>query len=362
MGSAGQMMRPEVPATLSHFQIDTTSPPLSEPGARRAKAPLIGAGGGSLLPRRIKLTDRAAGADMKPAMSILALVEKHGLQGHRPVDPGAVAALRDALGGSTFGLVKDWWHADDLETSLELLREGLASHGLAGALPEAALQSDHARLWEDYEACPRVGRVPQDLVEALARRRQIAVVAVYANRELGVRGDERRFRCFGSGLVWERGEPPWLLVTESEHRELLRIGGPPARFEAPYDAVSSPEAIPARCDFTLDASELAPFEARRFADEAMRDNRPADALAFFPRAVLDGDHGLLAELHWIDALRRLGRRDEAKTRWTLTAEDWLSGKRRVWDTQWFELDKLGKKLDLGESEIGARIRAKSART
>lgn len=112
----------------------------------------------------------------------------------------------------------------------------------------------------------------------------------------------------------------------------------------------------------LDLAAIAPQEARRRADAAFRAKQYDLVLQLIPRAIEDGSHGLLAQLLHIDTLRAAGRRDEAlHVLWSI-AEDWLSGKRPVWDTQWKRLHELARKLRASPDDprLG-RIAAKARR-
>jgi len=237
-----------------------------------------------------------------------------------------------------------WWHGADIETTLDVLRESLASHGLGDALPEARLRADHAD--------------ELDVDEDVLREHQLAVTAVAANERLAERGDVRRFRCFDRTLAVEKGDPAWLLVTPEEHARLRAETGALHPRDAIYDAARTLADVPAIDRTPVSVETLAPWEARSRAAAALAEQRYSDALRLWPIAVRDGDHGLLAELDWIETLRRAGDREAAIARWQLTADRWLSGERAVWDTQWTRLLKLHSTLKLDDADRRARIEAR----
>ncbi|MBX3247495.1 MAG: hypothetical protein KF901_09965 [Myxococcales bacterium] len=249
-------------------------------------------------------------------------------------------------------LVESWWHGTDAETAIECLRAALEEHGLADALPEEEIRASAETEWTGEG--PSSWRDEEQL-----RRHQLGIVAVHVNAELERRGDPRRFRSFGVPLRDEPTEPVWLLVTPEEHAELLAIGGPPCRIEAPYDQTRSvAELPPIVLQSQLDLDELDPSTAHRLAKAAFDDERFEDVLVLIPLAVQDGDHGLLAQLLRIDTLRALGRTDEARAAWNETADEWLEGQRRVWDTQWDRLAALHEDLGMGPDDRIERVRAR----
>ena len=249
--------------------------------------------------------------------------------------------------------IDSWWHAGDIDTALDMLREALAVHDLGQALPEARIRADHD------SAMAAQPRAKEDL-EALQRHHQIGVAAVAANELLARRGDSRRFRAFDRAIADESDEPAWLLVTPEEHAKLRAKTGALDPVDAIYDAARSVAELAAiEWPFgEISAEKLAPHEARARADAALREQRYADALKLWPIAVRDGQHGILAELDWIETLRRAGDREAARARWRMTADSWLAGARPVWDTQWQRLEELYTKLALDEPERFARVRAK----
>jgi hypothetical protein len=244
-------------------------------------------------------------------------------------------------------LVAAWWHAGDVESACEALSFDLARHGL-GPFPPELLETWNEELQARSED------------EDHVRRHQLGRAAVWANAELARRGDERRFRLFGREFEEERAEPPWLLVTPEEHASLIEGSGALARLDVVYDGVMAIADFPPVVDHGIEIEELAPFEARRLANEAIRQGKLEEALRFLPLASEDGDHGVLAELDWIDVLRQLGRRDEARVMWIERAEQWLGGARMVWDTQWKRLAELHIKLKLPEDSRIADIRARAS--
>jgi hypothetical protein len=148
-----------------------------------------------------------------------------------------------------------------------------------------------------------------------------------------------------------------VLLSDEEHERALRLAGPPTDLEAKYSAgVALPEVQALPPEYT----KLPAHEARSRADAAIREGRYKDALRYLPRASEDGDHGLLARLTHIDTLRRVQRGDDARALWSQTADEWLSGARRVWDTQWKALLELHRKLRLPADDGRlARIQAKA---
>jgi hypothetical protein len=110
------------------------------------------------------------------------------------------------------------------------------------------------------------------------------------------------------------------------------------------DEVAQPIATRSRGASEPDLGAMAPHEARRLADQAFRDKKYDRVLQLIPRAIEDGAHGLLAQLLHIDTLRAAGRRDEAQKVLFSVADQWLSGARPVWNTQWKRLLELARKL------------------
>ena len=258
------------------------------------------------------------------------------------MDHLADAAKRPPFGGrlgdSGRALTSIFWHPDDLDTAAEALVESLGDHGLAQAFDDAAFRARAAL----------VEAAVQD--EGQEREHQIGHAAVLANAALRASGDARRFRAFGARLRWESDEPAWLLVAPDEHARLRKYGGPLGGVERLYDGLESVDDLPRPARVEPDVAAMAPHQAHLQAKAAFNAGRYAEVVALMPRATLDGDHGVLAELLHIDALRRLNKREEARSLWGRTADAWLAGERRVWDTQWRRLRELGRKLTLDEAD------------
>jgi hypothetical protein len=257
--------------------------------------------------------------------------------------PGADAAavrqrLRDWLSRSARPLADQWWHAGDLDEAYAWAVRRLGEVGVAPPSEEAFV-ARHAFIAEHVED------------EEEQRRHQLGFVAAHANARL----EGSRFHCLGMDLSWEAEEPPWVLLTDEEHRRVAGLSGPTPALEASYGAGELPSPGAAA------PSELpvSPTRARMKAQEAFAKGDYATALRYLPQAANDGDHGLLARLMHIDTLRRVQRHDDARTLWSQTAEEWLTGTRRVWDTQWRELLALHKVLKMPADDPRlARIREK----
>jgi|GEM_PF-3261631 len=239
-------------------------------------------------------------------------------------------------------LVEAWWHADDCDTAIETLRHGLGKHGLEAALPSELLRER-----------TRSATVNNDEDEADLRRHQIGIVAVHANLELERRGDVRRFRSFGVALRDETDEPAWILVTPVEHTELLAIGGPPSALEIPYDDARSIDDLPQIVlQQPVRLEDLDDDRAQLLSNTAFRTGNYAEVVRLAPVAMSQGGHGLLAQLQYLDALRRLGRIEDARAAWIRIADAWLSATYTVWDTQWKKLAALHDELGLSDARLG----------
>ncbi len=255
--------------------------------------------------------------------------------------PRRLDEVSDWLGKSSRLLTDAWWHASDLECAHEIVEERLEALGVD--LPR----------WSDFdERHDEVARRVED--EDQQRRHQLGFVAVHANARMQ---DGRRFYCLGAALLREAGEPLWALLSEEEHRQLLALAGPPGALEAPYSGATS---LPAEIRPVLDLALMPPFVARRRADEAFARGDYLEALQLMPKAIDDGDHGVLAQLLRLETLRRLGRREEARALWSSVADEWLRGDRRAWDTQWRRLLELHRRLALpGDDARLAEIKRKT---
>ena len=241
-----------------------------------------------------------------------------------------------------------WWHADDVDTAVDCLRDSLAAHGLEAALPEARLRAE-----------TEAAEVISDEDEALLRRHQLGIVAVHANLELARRGDERRFRSFGEPLQDESDEPAWILVTPAQHAEMLAFAGPPLAAEMPYDRARSVEELPSIVlQQPVPLSELHPTDAHRQANQAFRRGDFAEVIRLSPVAKRDGQHGLLAQLLHLEALQKLGRLDEARAELITLADEWLTASYTVWDTQWQKLAAFYTALALPTDERLAKLKAR----
>jgi hypothetical protein len=257
-------------------------------------------------------------------------------------------ALRETLLGSlrerlhSRALVDEWWHAGDVETAYEFAARRLAELRLNPPTAE-----------EFTERHEFVQAHVED--EEQERRHQIGFVATQANAQLR---DGPRFHCLGPELAWENEEPPWVLLDDEEYARLLAIGGPPPSLESAYSGrTAAPRELGPRGP---DLSLIAPHTAELKANEALSKGRPEEALLYLAKASEEGDSGLLVRLQRIDVLRMVHRQEEARALWSQTADEWLSGTRRVWDTQWRTLLKLHGRLRLAEDDprVG-QIRARA---
>lgn len=258
----------------------------------------------------------------------------------------AIAALAHQIERSGLIFVNAWWHGDDVDSAVQSLREALTRHDLGELFPEDLIAARTRLLSTE---------VSDD--EEQVRRHQIGLTATHVNEQLRKRGDSRRFRALGKCLEWESDEPVWLRVTPEEHAALLAIAGPPSALEAVYDAAESiadlPDTLPD------DPAPPSKSEALSRARTAMAAQRYEEALAMAEIAAGGGSHGLLGDLIRIDALHHLGRRDDAHATWTRTADEWLSGIYRVWDTQWQTLVSLHGKLGMAECPQVAEARKRA---
>jgi hypothetical protein len=240
-------------------------------------------------------------------------------------------------------LALGWWHAADLDSALQTLNDRMGQLGLT-PLDAETFAARHALISETIDE------------EEAQRRHQLGFAAVHANAQLS---DGRTFVCLGHELATESDEPTWALLSAEEHSRLAPLGSAPDDLEAGYSGARVLPTAVARPEVHIE--RMAPHDAHLHANGAFRDGRYAEALEYLPRAALDGSHGLLAELMHIEALQRLDRHDEATALWGRTADDWLSDRRRVWDTQWKRLLELHGILGLpeGDPRLG-RIRANAS--
>jgi hypothetical protein len=103
-----------------------------------------------------------------------------------------------------------WWHADDTESAVDVMRAGLADLGLDPTTAANALA--HRR----HES----GTI--DAEEDMARRHQIGAVARAVNVNLAASGDTRRLYAFDEATCAdESDEPAWMLLAEEERTALL---------------------------------------------------------------------------------------------------------------------------------------------
>jgi hypothetical protein len=250
--------------------------------------------------------------------------------------------------------VLGWWHATDLDEAIDLLSDGFAKVRAGPELPDIEI-GQATRALE--------GR---GVGEADIRRHQIGIAAHRANELLEKKGIAPRLRAFAARDL-DRDEPVWLLVTEDERAALVGALGEPTGIEAQYDRAPSD---PARDLAAILASAPAerssarpipknPALAVAFAQTELAEGRFGSALAAAELGVADRSHGILAELVRIQALRSLGRRDDAVKAWTATAESWLAGERKVWNTQWASLAKLHAKMKLPDGAVIAEIRKRA---
>lgn len=242
--------------------------------------------------------------------------------------------------------VLGWWHAGDIDSATETLVESLAELGVSEFPAErfAAWSQAADPLFDDEE----------DM-----RRHQMGFAAVVANEALARGGDPRRVRALGRVLEWESDEPAWLVLTPEEHAALVAIAGPPRALERIYDGIEALDAVQPPQPAPVDVEELLPGEARERAEAAFREGRYEEALRFlrvFARDKVD----LLGALLRLDILRCAGQEDEARAVWAATADLWLGGGIRVWDTQWRRLIELHAKLGLPEDERLGRAKAAMA--
>jgi hypothetical protein len=239
-----------------------------------------------------------------------------------------------------------WWHAGDIASATEVLVESLAKLGVPG------FPAERFAVWTEEAA-------PQFDDEEDMRRHQAGFAAAYANEALARAGDPRRVRALGRVLEWESEEPAWLVLTPEEHAALVTIAGPPRALERIYDGVEMLDAVRPPQPAPIAPEELSPREARGHAEAAFREGHHEEALRFL-RVFERGEVDLLGELLRLDILRCAGREDEARAVWGATADRWLGGSIRVWDTQWRRLVELHAKLGLRESERLARANAAMA--
>lgn len=219
-------------------------------------------------------------------------------------------------------LASGWWHAGDVDEAFAWATERLTALGVE-PVPRTTFEA-----WQRA-----IDRHTDD--EEERRRHQLGHVATYANARLA---GGRRFHCLGDKVSWERDEPAWVLLDDREHEALCPLAGPPPDLEAAYSGRDrEPEALPKP---SLDPSRVPPHVAAELAEAAFRRGAFEEALRFIRRVSDAGDHGLRVRLRTIDLLHKTGRDDEARALWGATADEWLSGARRVWDTQWQTLSEL----------------------
>jgi hypothetical protein len=253
---------------------------------------------------------------------------------------GELSAL---LGASDRQLITAWWHPDDVDEATSIVRHALGAHGV---------ELDEPMFAAHFEA------VPSDLEEDDRRRHQLGFVAWSLNRAWAATGTDRRAHCFGWDLAWETGEPPWVWLTAPEVRALGSLASTPPVLERAY---LTEGLLPTPVRPALDLAQIAPYEARRRAEEAFTAGKYEEALAYLPRAKADGSHGLLAEVRHVDVLRALAREGEARELVAHLAADWLSGRRPVWDTQWQQLHAHAVDLRAVSPDLLAEIAKRAGR-
>ena len=266
------------------------------------------------------------------------------LEAHADMPRGDLARrVRDWLGNSSRTLVRGWWHAGDVEQAYQSLTERLKELGVEPFSMEE-LEAQQTRIQETTSD------------EEAQRRHQLGFTAMYANERLT---GGRRFHCLNAQLSWESEEPPWVLLDDREHDALTALGGPPPLLEAAYSGKAGAPTPLSKS--ALDVSMLAPHTAERLADEAILTGRYDEALLYLSRVSEDGDFGLLTRLKRIGIFVSAKRTDEGRVLWSQTADEWLHGNRRVWDTQWTKLLELHTLLGMPKNDSRLdRIRAWSS--
>ncbi len=126
------------------------------------------------------------------------------------------------------GFPQGFWHPEDLDGALDVVRGCLADLGLDADLLTAAVLEQTKGLLANIET---------DEGEDAARRHQIGHVVRHVNSVLP-EPPKARFRAFGDAEPgWESGEPVWLLVSAEQCGLLLesRIARAAPALEASYD-------------------------------------------------------------------------------------------------------------------------------
>ena len=243
--------------------------------------------------------------------------------------------LGEWLGRSSRVLADGWWHACDVALAYELSVERAHALGIDPPTEQA------------FVARHELAEKTTDDEEEL-RRHQLGFLAVHVNAR---RKDDQLFHCCGPDLSWESEEPPWVLLNGEEHRRLLSIAGPPTGIEAAYSGKTSlPNLVDVEDDRAGEAVRMAPATAQLKAKTLLNEGKLKEALLYFPAASAGGEHGLLARLDHIETLRRLSKTEEARALWNVTADEWIGGSKRIWNTQWKTLLALHKKLRLPDTD------------
>jgi hypothetical protein len=236
--------------------------------------------------------------------------------------------------------VDSWWHGNDIVSACECLNLELARLELRPISAEA-LNTTQAVADENE-----------------ARRHQIGIAARYANQQLAELGRSERVRAFRKEADWpnkETDEPLWLVVEPVKHSQLLAELGAPEDIEQEYDAsirLATPDSSRSEGPrIPRGNSELELF----IQDQIRKQNWPL-ALEAIGRLRAGGNPDVLLTLSWISTLRSAGRTQEAVAAWCATADAWLRGEPKVWQSQWITLEKLHRKLGLSENDQIARIR------
>lgn len=238
-----------------------------------------------------------------------------------------LGALETYLSETGRWLNEGWWDADDLEAARDWASMQLPKLGIDAPSREEFAKR-HSFVEQEVDD-------PED-----QRRHQLGFVATWANARLG---GWRRFYCTGLSLSTSDDMPPWYLLTEEEYARIRDVTGDPPLLEAEY---SGRDSAPSEVVPMIDIANIRPMDAHEKAKVAFAGARYEEVLRYMPKAVDDGSHGLLAQLMHVDALMKLNRTADARAVWSAIADEWISGKRIVWDTQWRRLLEQHRALGL----------------